>query len=90
MIPRRGTINLGIWKAARLPRMLASPNLWNGELEVIPFIASRRAWIRTVLVHGSIARARYSTVRGVQLALDELGVRLMCDAVRALSDEAAL
>ena len=34
----------------------------------------------------SMARSRYATVRGAQLALDELGVRLMCAAVRSLSE----
>lgn len=91
-IPRHGTINL---HKGKLPDYRGMPpafwELLNGETRIGCTVHRVERGLDTgpILVECSVARSRYSTVRGVQLTLDELGVRLMCEALRALCDGTA-
>lgn len=85
-IPRLGTLNL---HKGKLPDYRGMPpafwELWNDETSV----GCSVHWVDDKLDTGSVIkqstveREQYSTVRGLQLALDELGVVLMGDAVAA-------
>jgi len=71
------------------------PAFWefaNGEREVGCTIHRVESGLDTgpILIERSLARSRFSTVRGMQLALDELGVQLTCEALRLLSGEMAV
>jgi len=88
-IPRQGTINL---HKGRLPDYRGMPPaFWetvNGESEIGCTVHRVERGLDTgpILVQRSVPRSRYSTVRGLQLMLDETGVRLTCEAVEALRD----
>lgn len=92
-IPRLGTINLHKGKLPDYRGM--PPAFWefiNGESEIGCSVHRVERGLDTgpILLESTVARRRYSTVRGLQLALDELGVRLTCEAVRSLSDGTAV
>jgi peptidoglycan/xylan/chitin deacetylase (PgdA/CDA1 family) len=83
-IPRLGTLNL---HKGKLPEYRGMPpafwELWNDENSVGCSIH----WVDDKLDTGAlvkqhiVAREKFSTVRGLQLALDEVGVSLMRNAV---------
>ena len=83
-IPHCGTLNL---HKGKVPEYRGMPpafwELWNDEQSV----GCTVHWVDEKLDTGAIARqarlerARFSTLRGMQLQLDELGVTLMCEAV---------
>jgi peptidoglycan/xylan/chitin deacetylase (PgdA/CDA1 family) len=83
-IPKLGTLNL---HKGRLPDFRGMPpafwELWNDEKSV----GCTVHWVDEKLDTGavvretSVDRSRFSTVRGLQLQLDEAGVALMRDAV---------
>ena len=87
-IPRLGTINL---HKGRLPSFRGMPPaFWElvlGEREVGCSVHKVEDGLDTgdVLVAGAIRVEPHSTVRGLQLKLDELGVRMTVDAMRALA-----
>ena len=84
-IPRLGTLNL---HKGKVPEYRGMPpafwELWNGEQSV----GCTVHWVDEKLDTGDIARqarverSRFSTLRGLQLQLDEVGVELMRDAVK--------
>ncbi len=84
-IPRYGTINI---HQGKVPDYRGMPpafwELWNSENRVGCTVHQLDADLDTgdVVVEDSLDRERYSTLRGIQLRLDELGIRLMRDAVR--------
>ena len=83
-LPRLGTLNL---HKGRAPDYRGMPpafwELWNDESIVGCTIhrVAEKLDAGDVVREGSVARAKYSDVRGVQLTLDELGVGLTRDAV---------
>jgi len=88
-IPRLGTLNLHKGKLPDYRGM--PPAFWefvNGEPEVGCTIHRVDSGLDTgpILLERSLPRSRYSTVRGMQLALDELGVQLTCEALRLLRE----
>jgi peptidoglycan/xylan/chitin deacetylase (PgdA/CDA1 family)/folate-dependent phosphoribosylglycinamide formyltransferase PurN len=89
-IPPRGTLNLHKGKLPDYRGM--PPAFWefiNGEPEVGCTIHRVDSGLDTgpILLERTLPRSRYSTVRGMQLALDELGVQLTCEALRLLHEE---
>jgi peptidoglycan/xylan/chitin deacetylase (PgdA/CDA1 family) len=84
-IPRLGTLNL---HKGKLPDYRGMPpafwELWNGEKAVGCTVHCVDDGLDTggVVAHKIVERAPYSTLRGLQLQLDEVGVQLMADAVR--------
>jgi len=84
-LPRLGTLNL---HKGKLPDYRGMPpafwELWNDESSV----GCTVHWVDDKLDTGaivrqtSVARAPFSTLRGLQLHLDEVGVELMRDAVK--------
>lgn len=84
-IPRSGTLNL---HQGKVPDYRGMPpafwELWNDEDSVGCTVHQVDANLDTgdVVAQDSLDRERYSTLRGMQLRLDELGIRLMGDAVR--------
>jgi len=87
-IPQHGTINL---HKGKLPDYRGMPpafwELVNGELRVGCTIHRVDRGLDTgpILIERSVVRSRYSTVRGMQLLLDEVGVELTCEALGMLS-----
>lgn len=89
-LPRLGTLNL---HKGRLPDyrglMPAFWELWNGETEV----GCTAHWVNAGLDTGPVVAtanvpcAPYSTVKGMQLCLQETGVDLIRDAVVALAED---
>lgn len=82
-IPRLGTINLHKGKVPDYRGMPAAFwELWNDE----PSVGCTVHWVDEKLDTGAVvhqatvARTKFSTVRGLQLQLDEVGVVLMRDA----------
>jgi methionyl-tRNA formyltransferase len=83
-IPARGTLNL---HKGKVPDYRGMPpafwELWNEEREV----GCTVHWVEAKLDTGAVVastvveRAPFSTVRGLQLYLDEVGVELVCEAV---------
>ena len=91
-IPLGGTVNLHKGKLPDYRGM--PPAFWefvNGERTIGCTIHRVESGLDTgpILVERSLPRQRYSTVRGMQLALDELGVQLTCEALRLLNDGTA-
>ena len=92
-IPRRGTINL---HKGRLPDYRGMPPaFWefvNQESEVGCTVHRVERGLDTgpVLLERSVRRSPHSTVRGMQLELDELGVQLTCEALRQLREGTAV
>ena len=87
-IPRLGTINL---HKGKLPDYRGMPpafwEIWNGEQEVGCSIHQVAAGLDTgpVLLRATVPIEQYSTVRGLQIKLDEIGVQLTADAVDMLA-----
>jgi peptidoglycan/xylan/chitin deacetylase (PgdA/CDA1 family) len=85
-LPRLGTLNL---HKGALPRYRGMPpafwELWNGEREIGCSVhrVDARLDAGDVVCAASVARARYSTLRGLQLALDAKGIELVVRAVTA-------
>lgn len=91
-IPRYGTINLHKGKLPDYRGM--PPAFWefaHDAPEVGCTIHRIDSGLDTgpILLERILPRSRFSTVRGMQLALDEIGVRLTCEALRRLSDGTA-
>lgn len=92
-IPRLGTINLHM---GALPDYRGMPpafwELWHGEKSV----GCTVHWVDEHLDTGDVvcatqlARERFSTVRGLQLQLDEIGIELLCEAVRRILSGSAV
>ncbi len=88
-IPSLGTINL---HKGKVPFYRGMPpafwELWNNENEVGCTIHKVEAGLDTgdVLVKSSIPISKYSTVKGMQLALDEMGVLLTIRAIRLMAE----
>jgi peptidoglycan/xylan/chitin deacetylase (PgdA/CDA1 family) len=86
-LPRLGTINL---HKGELPRFRGMPpafwELWHDEQQVGCSVhrVDDRLDTGEVIETGSVSRGRFSSLRGLQLALDELGVDLTCRAVKAM------
>ena len=87
-LPRLGTLNL---HKGRLPDhrgvMPAFWELWHREPEVGCTVHRVDAGLDTgpIVATTSVPCARYSTVKGLRLALDEVGIDLMRDAVVAVA-----
>jgi peptidoglycan/xylan/chitin deacetylase (PgdA/CDA1 family) len=83
-IPRFGTLNL---HKGKVPQYRGMPpafwELWNDEGEVGCTVHRVDEKLDTgdVVCAATVNRQRYSTLRGLQLALDEAGIRLMRQAV---------
>jgi peptidoglycan/xylan/chitin deacetylase (PgdA/CDA1 family)/folate-dependent phosphoribosylglycinamide formyltransferase PurN len=86
-IPRLGTINL---HKGKLPAHRGMPpafwELWNDEITVGCTVHRVNAGLDQgeIIAETEVPRHRYSTVKGLQLTLDEIGIRLTCDAVEAM------
>ena len=91
-IPRFGTINL---HKGKLPDYRGMPpafwEIWNGEPEVGCSIHQVAVGLDTgpVLLRATVPVEQYSTVRGLQIKLDEIGIQLVADAVDMLLRGAA-
>ena len=92
-IPALGTLNL---HKGKLPDYRGMPpafwELWNGETSV----GCTVHWVEeqldagAVAVSSAIACQKYSTLKALQLGLDELGHELVCRAVSEINQGAAL
>lgn len=92
-IPALGTLNL---HKGKLPEYRGMPpafwEMWNGETSV----GCTVHWVDeeldagAVAVSSTIAREQYSTVKGLQLRLDELGHELVCRAISEINQGMAL
>ena len=88
-IPLVGTINL---HKGKIPFYRGMPpafwELWNNEKEVGCTIHKVAAGLDTgdVLIESTIPISKYSTVKGMQLALDEMGISMMIQAINLLAD----
>ena len=88
-IPSLGTINL---HKGKVPFYRGMPpafwELWNNEKEVGCTIHKVEAGLDTgdVLIESTIPRSKYSTVNGVQLALDEMGISMTIRAINLLAE----
>jgi peptidoglycan/xylan/chitin deacetylase (PgdA/CDA1 family)/folate-dependent phosphoribosylglycinamide formyltransferase PurN len=86
-IPRLGTLNL---HKGKVPEYRGMPpafwELWHGEKEIGCTVHVVEAGLDTgaIVSESKIEVCRYSTLRGLQLTLDELGVRLMSEAAAAM------
>ncbi|MGD8277835.1 MAG: polysaccharide deacetylase family protein [Gemmatimonadota bacterium] len=84
-IPRAGTVNL---HQGKVPDYRGMPpafwELWNDEDRVGCTVHRVDAALDTgdIVAQGTLERERFASLRGMQLRLDELGIRLMRDAVR--------
>lgn len=87
-IPRLGTLNL---HKGKVPEYRGMPpafwELWNNEQSVGCTVHWVEEGLDTgaVAATGSVERARYSTVVGLQLTLDQLGITMMNRTVAALA-----
>jgi len=84
-IPTEGTLNL---HKGKVPDYRGMPpafwELWNNENAIgctVHFVDSKLD-TGAVVREAAIERKKFSTLRGLQLTLDELGIDLMCEAVR--------
>ncbi len=88
-IPRLGTVNL---HKGKLPDYRGMPpafwELWTDATSVGCSVhqVAEKLDSGAVLLEGSVPREPYSTVRGLQLQLDEVGVHLMRDTVLACAN----
>ncbi len=88
-IPRLGTINL---HKGKVPDYRGMPpafwELWHGEKEVGCTIHKVEAGLDTgdILLQRSVPVSPHSTVKGMQLILDEHGVEMMVEAIRLLDE----
>ena len=91
-IPRRGTINL---HKGKVPDYRGMPpafwEFWHDEESVGCTIHRIERGLDTgdVLLAESVSRQQFSTVAGMQLMLDELGVAMMAKAVRLIAEDQA-
>ena len=91
-LPRMGTINL---HKGRLPDYRGMPpafwELWHDEHEVGCSVHEVDDKLDTgaLILQGTVRRSAHSTLRGLQLELDELGASLMCSAVGAMLTSSA-
>lgn len=87
-LPRLGTLNL---HKGKLPHYRGMPpafwEFFHNESSVGCTIHKVAKGLDTgdILLEDAVARQRYSTVRGMRLALDELGIRITCDAVAMMA-----
>lgn len=87
--PRLGTLNI---HKGKLPDYRGMPpafwELWHGEREVGVTVHKVEAGLDTgaILLADTVPVARYSTPAGLRVRLDELGVRLIVEAVRRMRD----
>ncbi len=87
-LPRLGTINL---HKGKLPDYRGMPpafwEVWNGEREIGCSIHQVVAGLDAgpVLLSAATTVEPYSTVRGLQIKLDEIGIQLTADAIDALA-----
>ena len=87
--PSLGTINL---HKGRVPLYRGMPpafwELWNHEKEVGCTVHKVEAGLDTgdVLIESAIPVSSHTTVKGMQLALDELGVSMVVKAIKVLAD----
>lgn len=87
-VPRLGTINL---HKGELPRYRGMPpafwELKNGETSVGCTVHKVAAGLDTgdILLQSSVAVERYSTVAGMRVKLDRLGVQMVCQAVELIA-----
>ncbi len=90
--PRLGTINL---HKGKVPDYRGMPpafwEVWNGETSVGCTVHRVNAGLDKgeIVAETSVRRQRYSTVKGLQLTLDEVGIALTCDAVASVLDRSA-
>jgi peptidoglycan/xylan/chitin deacetylase (PgdA/CDA1 family) len=88
-VPRHGTLNL---HKGRVPQYRGMPpafwELWNDESEVGCTVHRVEAALDAgpIVAEQAVPRAAYSTLRGLQLTLDDVGIGLMRDAVLATLD----
>ncbi|MFN0196033.1 MAG: polysaccharide deacetylase family protein [Planctomycetaceae bacterium] len=86
-IPRLGTINL---HKGKVPDYRGMPpafwELWNDEKSVGCTVhrVDNKLDTGAMIRQTTVDREKFSTVRGLQLQLDEVGVELMCDAVKQI------
>jgi peptidoglycan/xylan/chitin deacetylase (PgdA/CDA1 family) len=88
-IPTRGTVNL---HKGKVPDFRGMPpafwELWTDQMSV----GCTVHWVDddldtgAIAGHGTIEREKYSSLRGLQLRLDQLGIDLMREVVQALLD----
>lgn len=87
-IPLLGTINL---HKGKLPFYRGMPpafwELWNNEIEVGCTIHKIEAGLDTgkILLESTIPTSKFSTVKGMQILLDEMGVLMTIDAINLLA-----
>jgi len=87
-LPRLGTINL---HKGKLPDYRGMPpafwEIWNGESEVGCSVhqVTRGLDQGPILARTVIPVERFSTIRGLQIALDEIGIDLVCHAVAGIA-----
>jgi len=89
-IPRLGTLNL---HKGKVPEYRGMPpafwELWNNEMSVgctVHFV-DEQLDTGNIVREATVERQKFSTLRGLQLQLDETGVRLMCEAVQDVLSE---
>ncbi|MCW8889140.1 MAG: polysaccharide deacetylase family protein [Sedimenticola sp.] len=88
-IPKNGTINL---HKGMVPHYRGMPpgfwELWNQEKKVGCTIhkVNSKLDCGDILLQEQIPVRKFSTLRGIQLTLDELGIRLTCKAVKQITD----
>ena len=86
-IPRLGTLNL---HKGKLPDYRGMPpafwELWNGETQLGCTVHHINAGLDKgdIVAQTTIPRQRYSTLKGLQLMLDEVGIDLTVDAVKTV------
>lgn len=86
-IPRLGTLNL---HKGKVPEYRGMPpafwEFWHGDTQVGCTVHEVDAKLDAgrVVAESTVARERFSTVKGMQLVLDRVGIELMRDAVCAL------
>ncbi len=91
-IPRQGTINL---HKGKLPFFRGMPpafwEIWTGAVEVGCSIhrVDRSLDTGPILLQNTIPVEPFSTVRGLQITLDGVGVEMMCEAVRRIANGTA-
>ncbi|MGH9586442.1 MAG: polysaccharide deacetylase family protein [Acidobacteriaceae bacterium] len=92
-IPVLGTLNL---HKGKLPEYRGMPpafwELWNGEISVGCTVhwVDERLDAGAVALSSAIACDKYSTMKGLQLRLDELGHELICSAISKINQGASL
>lgn len=91
-LPRLGTLNI---HKGKLPEYRGMPpafwELWNGEKEVGITVHAVEEGLDTgpILLEDRVPIEPFSTPDGLRVRLDELGVRLMVEAVRRMRDGSA-